>query len=231
MFSTLVSVCGHTLYVPDIPTAGTVLDLGANRGGFSLAIAERYGCLCHAIEAAPDLFAKLPAHARINSYHYAIAAATGMREFRVSSNHESSSLTRVVGATEIARVEVPAIDLATFVDKHRIGRIDLMKVDIEGAEIEVLNGTPDGLLRQIRQISVEFHDFNRLVRKSDVKVVCRRMSGLGFFVARFSLRSYFDVLFLNTALSESTGAARAWLHLAPYGVKVADFVGYKRILD
>lgn len=58
---------------------------------------------------------------------------------------------RVSGA-----IEVEAVDLTTLMRLHRHDRIDLLKIDIEGAEYEVL----DDLLGRrlpVRQVAVEFH--------------------------------------------------------------------------
>ena len=50
----------HTI-LPDIVSPGSiVVDCGANVGRFSLEMIRRFGCLCYAIEAAPDTFSKIP---------------------------------------------------------------------------------------------------------------------------------------------------------------------------
>jgi hypothetical protein len=59
-------------------------------------------------------------------------------------------------ATRDAAIEVPAYSLSTIVDRLGHDRIDLLKMDIEGAEYEVL----DGLLASPvlpTQLLVEFH--------------------------------------------------------------------------
>ena len=56
-------------------------------------------------------------------------------------------------------VEVPAVDLATLMERNGHDHIDLLKIDIEGAEYEVL----DHLLARrlnVRQVAVEFHHSN-----------------------------------------------------------------------
>ncbi|HEU6449047.1 MAG TPA: FkbM family methyltransferase, partial [Verrucomicrobiae bacterium] len=53
-------------------------------------------------------------------------------------------------------LEVPTVDLETLMRQNGHNHIDLLKLDIEGAEYEVM----DGLLKKqipIRQVLVEFH--------------------------------------------------------------------------
>jgi hypothetical protein len=42
---------------------------------------------------------------------------------------------------------------------NRIERIDLLKMDCEGAEYEILFGTPRDVLAKIAEIRMEIHDF------------------------------------------------------------------------
>ena len=67
---------------------------------------------------------------------------------------EGSWFTQTPG--EEAVVEVPCVDLATLMRQNGHDHIDLLKIDIEGAEYGVL----DDLLRRqvpVRQVLVEFH--------------------------------------------------------------------------
>ncbi len=56
-------------------------------------------------------------------------------------------------------VEVPAVDLATLMERNGHDHIDLLKIDIEGAEYEVLNHLLERRLN-VRQVAVEFHHSN-----------------------------------------------------------------------
>jgi len=72
-------------------------------------------------------------------------------------------------------------------------------MDIEGAEIAVFRGMSDELLKSIKQITVEFHDFiPEMNMEQDVLDIISRMKSLGFACIVFSRKTHFDVLFLNT---------------------------------
>jgi hypothetical protein len=67
--------------------------------------------------------------------------------------------------------------LSTVVDELGIGRIDLLKIDVERAEMDVLAGIDDRHWESIRQLVVEIHDEDgRLGR------VCTQLEELGFGV-------------------------------------------------
>jgi hypothetical protein len=77
--------------------------------------------------------------------------------------------------------------------------VDLLKLDIEGAEFEVIESTPDSILRSIGQITVEFHDFQpRFAGRGLFERARRRLVNLGFACCLMSFRSNGDVLFLNS---------------------------------
>jgi FkbM family methyltransferase len=220
-----ISVCEHTLYEPDIGPDTVVLDLGANCGNFSRTLSEHYGCTCHAVEASPFLHGKIEEGPRLRRYQYAVWSGLGEREFNISGNPESSSLFAPADGGTVQRLAVPTIDLESFVRQHALPKIDLLKVDVEGAEIVVFEATSDTLLSDIAQIAIEFHDFNGLVQPIQVESLKARLARLGFMMLKFSLWSHFDVLFLNRRLS-SARSLKPWkLRLAPYHLKLLKLIG------
>ena len=52
--------------------------------------------------------------------------------------------------------------------------IDICKIDIEGAEYDLLDSSPDDLLRRVRYLLMEFHD------DSKTPAVITRFARLGF---------------------------------------------------
>ena len=78
-------------------------------------------------------------------------------------------------------VEVPCRTLAGVMHEFGLDRIDLLKVDIEGAELEVLAGVSPSLIRRVSQSTVEIHgarEFGFQLR-DQVDRVIRRMEELG----------------------------------------------------
>ncbi len=115
------------------------VDVGAHAGIWSLLAAAR-GARVHAFEAVPEMAERLRDHARINGQennivvHVAAAGAeVGLRPFFAVREGNSGASSFASGAGE--EIEVPVVTLDSIVD-----RADVLKVDVEGAEIQVLHG-------------------------------------------------------------------------------------------
>ena len=93
-------------------------------------------------------------------------------------------------------VTVAGITLENFIKQQQIGVIDFLKVDVEGAEIEIFDSLKDETLLSMKQIAVEFHDFCKgLDIKDSIIKLKKRFKKLGFL--RISFKNNYDVLFLN----------------------------------
>jgi FkbM family methyltransferase len=124
-----------------------VFDVGANVGVWSLLAAKR-GARVHAFEPVPALVERLRRHAQLNGLDIVInACAIGAQngampffEVRQGNSGASSFVRR--GGSDI-RIEVPVMTLDTYIERGQTDRVDLMKVDVEGAEILVFRGARD----------------------------------------------------------------------------------------
>lgn len=215
MSSPFASIRGHTFYTPLLRNP-TVLDLGANHGEFSRTLSERFGGTYHLVEANPDLHAELST-GRFPVMGCAVTAREGTVRFNLARNDEGSSVldlpaTSIYNCVLERPVEVPGRTLAGIVGELGLGRIDLLKMDIEGAELEVLAGVDPALMREVGQMTVEFHGAREFGfgLSREVEEVIRRMEGMGFAWFDFSRPKRTDVLFLNRALYDPRPAERAW---------------------
>jgi FkbM family methyltransferase len=157
----LVSVHGHHLFSPGLGPSSVVIDAGANVGGFSLAVVERFGCLCHAVEPVPELFASIPDGPRIRRHLLALGGADGEVALHLSGNPEANSIHAAIASSFGSRGTLVASlsSLESFLARTGLAGADILKLDIEGAEIDLLASAREETLRRIGQISVEIHDF------------------------------------------------------------------------
>jgi FkbM family methyltransferase len=65
---------------------------------------------------------------------------------------------RVVKAADATARAVQAWDLPTLIENAGVDSIDLLKIDIEGAEAEVFSRGPLEWLRKVRNLCIELHD-------------------------------------------------------------------------
>ncbi|HEY8210651.1 MAG TPA: FkbM family methyltransferase [Myxococcaceae bacterium] len=148
----------------------TFADVGAHWGYFSLLAAGLVGERGRviAIEADPRIHATLAANLALNrlpwvtAHHVAIAAQAGTVELvGYSEAQENWGLSRIAdaGATDAtARFQVPARALDDLLDELGSPAIDLVKMDIEGAEGFALQGMQRGLREgRYRRLLLELH--------------------------------------------------------------------------
>lgn len=201
----LSTIQTHTLYARFLTKDSLVIDLGANVGQFSFAIAEKIGAAIYALEALPSTFDKIPDHPRIKKYNRAISDQEGPIRLFVSDNPEATSVHRAIAESYGRRGEevCPGITFEHFLKTEGIKQIDLLKVDIEGSEEALFKTTSDETLRNISQITIEFHDFvPGSIQVHTVRRIRARLKSLGFLCLPFSYvypgMLNADLLFIRT---------------------------------
>ena len=135
-----------------ICAANTLLDAGANKGQFSLAFrALRPGAQIIAYEplpAAADLYEEvLPSDGRTRLQRVALSSSEGSAKFYVADRADSSSLLppgigqeRAFGVRGATTIEVPVSRLDACVDFAGLAHPILLKVDVQGGELELFKG-------------------------------------------------------------------------------------------
>lgn len=127
----------------------TFLDIGSHVGQYSLLAAPLVGAdgQVHAFEPDPDTFAALTANARMNgldnvtTHQLALSDQVGELTFYradVSNIGGNSLLPPQQDSGERIRVQCETLD--RFLAQRHIARVDLVKADIEGAEMAMFKG-------------------------------------------------------------------------------------------
>ena len=193
MFS-IETIHWHTLAPGFLTPASRVLDLGANYGMFSHAITKRIGCKCVAVEPSPVPFNGIPPSSLIQTIHAAVAGHNGTMGFRVDPENGLASAL----STEDPNVEVRVTTLPQLLDELQWETVDLIKVDIEGSEIEMLEACSDHFLSdRVSQISIEFHDFCGVTPPEIVAKTIDRLRSIGFESIRMSRIGHQDTWLVN----------------------------------
>ena len=195
----------------ELSAGSIVVDLGANLGRFSHGMIARFGCRCYAVEANPSLCERIEFHPRLEIINAAVAGQAGTVSLHLSHNSEASSLFKSAMAGQAGMIEVNALTLQDVLRRIDASRVDLLKIDIEGAEISVLESCPDAVLQAIPQITVEFHDFLGITPRPVVEQVVRRMERCGFAWISMWRNAYGDTLFINRRLTSVGVVQRLWM--------------------
>lgn len=144
-----------------------IVDAGANIGTFSVWAARQLPeSRILALEPFPETFGRLQHNIEINNLRdrvetvqLALAAQSGERLMPVGAESQRRNL--IPGDLKACSenvVTVPSITIAELIDRYKLARIDLLKMDIEGSEWEVLHSTPPSVLNSIRRIQFEYHE-------------------------------------------------------------------------
>jgi FkbM family methyltransferase len=189
-------VRGYTFLKQPLAPGAVVVDLGANRGDFAAEMVRKFGCTAYAVEAVQEIYEQIPQSPSLTAYHVAIGGTDGTARIFLYGGLGCSIRSDYVPELGDRQEIVEQVSLATLFDRAGIGLVDLMKVDIEGAEIEMFESASDDQLRAVAQLTVEFHDFLYPDLVAPVGAIKRRLCGLGFAEIKFT-RNNADVLFVN----------------------------------
>jgi FkbM family methyltransferase len=163
----------------------TFVDLGANVGYFAIALADTTGSrnskgLC--IEANPLLRDTFLFHIQANNLENIrfIQGAVGLRgahkevDFFLNPSHIASSLSGkfnplIPTGGKCQKIKVPFIELPEAWDRFfSTERVNMLKIDIEGAEIDFLR-SHSSFLERVDSIVIEWHAW--VTSLSDVKTI------------------------------------------------------------
>jgi FkbM family methyltransferase len=191
----LKNICDHTFISNNLTSNSLVFDCGSNHGEFATEINRIYNCNIIGFEPDPRLFNKLPILEKCKFFKLAISDKRGVLTFNLGEEQCSSLFYKEKNINNTC--EVNTTDLESYCIEKNIPKIDLLKLDIEGAELLFFNTiSSDFLSNHISQITVEFHEFLDPKVIPNIKETIKKMKNAGFYYKVFS-RTYGDVLFIN----------------------------------
>jgi len=152
---------GWDVVTTGIDTRSVVYSFGVGEdASFDRALIEKFNLIVHAFDPTPKSLAwvkgqKLPD--RFIMHDYGLAALDGNVSFNPPENTDHVSHTILERpATKAKALSVPVKRLGTIMKELGHDHIDVLKMDIEGAEYDVLADIETSGIRP-RQILVEFH--------------------------------------------------------------------------
>jgi len=223
----------HAFLSGPIRPDSVVWDLGANQGEFCLSMAGKYGCRVLAAEPVPELAAALTGRSPLVTVMQNAVGGTDAVvtfDYDLSKDKTGSMMgLDVVGGllndtSTLKRVSVQMLSLQSLFGRTAEARVQLLKVDIEGAELNMLLDTPAELLQRCDQITVEFHDYWYPELRERTEQAKRRLRTLGFHMIRFTPNNK-DVLFVNTRSLPLSGLQKFWV-----GAVLRNVYGFGRML-
>lgn len=170
---------------PALKAAKTVvLDIGAHKGFFALyvrSLNETVPVLAYEPEELN--FAALKKHLRLNKIegvtvkNAAVAASEGMLLLNVSEDSHNHSIVIAPGTTLQKKVSATTLD--RIVSKFE--KIDVLKMDIEGAEFQIFETAPFFVFEKLRTVFLEYHEYAPSMKAVALQRIFERE---GFFVKK-----------------------------------------------
>lgn len=163
----LREIYSQSLYAP-LPagTHGHVLDIGANIGAVTMFWAKDQPDLTiHAYEPNPQAGAALLRNiqanglgGRVRVHNEAVGRIAGTLDLWTDVPTAHASAYGPSPAAGGRRISVPAVSLDDA--WQRIGRqpVEMLKIDVEGGEVDILDGASEPMLAAVRTAIVEYHD-------------------------------------------------------------------------
>lgn len=157
--------CDYERFGCQIQEGDIVVDIGANIGIFAHRAETRGAKAVFSFEPISETFGVLSLNKGDKTHIFKNAIFSDQRIIKMSIP-ERKSLTgggiiseklEQLGRKAVTEEYVVAIDINSLFNPSMIGKIDFLKMDIEGAEMECLAKISDDNLKSLRCLAVEFH--------------------------------------------------------------------------
>ncbi len=145
--------------IPISPDPCIIVDAGANIGMASLYFNHRFPkAVIYSLEPDPKNYKAL---------QHQVSGISVIRTFHLALWRRKEKLAVLSNGADAWGIQVQAserqgdidgIDLTSFMLEHNIGTIDLLKIDIEGAEIELFQVSFEYWLHRTRVLVIELHE-------------------------------------------------------------------------
>jgi FkbM family methyltransferase len=193
----------------------TFVDVGANKGDFALLAAERMGDRGRVLAFEPEpancgwirRSVELNGYRSVQVHQLALGEAEGSISLHLSEVSGHHSIVPGRDDSLGRSIEVPVTTLDSVVRATGNPRVDLIKIDVEGADLAVLRGARRTLVENADVVVLlDVHPHLGV----DAIEVCRFLSDLGFTL--FEMRRPFDARLVPTPqtlelLARRTGIA------------------------
>ena len=194
--------CGWSIPVGAVRADSIIVDVGLGEDiSFSTALIERTGCTVHGFDPTPRAISHVEGLAprRFVLHKLGVAAQKGRATFHLPNNeqHVSGSLVRAAH-TGGRTIDVDLVSLDDVFQLTGAASIDVLKLDIEGAEFDVL--LDESFARHAPRIGVlciEFHHRWKEYGPAKAEEAVRHLCALGFDCVWAQTTSNEEFTFVN----------------------------------
>jgi len=174
-----------------------ILDIGAHIGMFSLyASTLNPEIKIIALEPEPDNFELLKENLKTNHCKNVITkqvALTHTQETKTNLYISKDTHTHSIVSKTDSSIEVNTTTLGKLITQNKLEKISLLKMDIEGAEFEIIKNLSDETWNKIQYLVIEYHPAPRWVQSKPEHYLNELIRTKGFSTEHFP--NHFDKRF------------------------------------
>lgn len=180
----------------DYSTCRSILDIGANMGVYTLYAASRAPqASIYCFEPSSENFSILERNCKTNGirakiFQAAVSGSSGVGHLVT----DRSSVEYALGEASQMSEQVECFDLKKVFETTGEASFDFVKMDVEGAEREILNNCPDELLVKLKALAIEWHH-----GWNELELLADRFKSLGFKAQPIKLQGQISYLIANQA--------------------------------
>jgi FkbM family methyltransferase len=169
-----------------------MIDIGANTGYYTLHLAKKNSkAKIISIEADPQTSKILEENCKLNLlsnvkiYNMAVSNKSGKLALYQSNNNSGANSIFSSYSDNSKKVFVDSNTLDSILENEKIENIDWIKIDVEGAELSVLQGSPR-TLQKTKKILIEVHEHILNQNNHKSQEILEILKDNGFTIRLFS---------------------------------------------
>lgn len=165
----------------------TILDIGVNIGETLLLFANKNNQgKVYGFEPVPYLYERAKVNISLNKYENIILNNMALSDkeeelyFDLPTNFNSGGINmhKIQPSSNAQIVIASTID--NYIEKNGITKVDLIKIDVEGFEMNVLKGGMETINKHKPKMFIEISENNLISKNSSSKEIMTFLSGIGY---------------------------------------------------
>lgn len=168
-----------------------VVDGGGYKGEWCKYILDTFKCKVYIFEPHPDNLKKIHTLVGDNENAVLIQCALfgedGTQKLRMTPNADGYSLydRSKKNRKILKKIDVRSMTVSTFLSEWNVPHIDMMKLNVEGSEIDILMSLDKQTASRVKRISFAAHG-GKIVEPSAVKKAIRHARSVGYEVFNYA---------------------------------------------